>query len=91
MPTRRSEMKTRYLLYIFVIIFLLAGFISTGFTQSSQCTVIDKQGGLVTVSCPGEGTKVFNMGGAADIYKAGDAMDMNKQADKVRDTRPKVR
>jgi hypothetical protein len=85
-------MKTRYLLYISAIVFFLAGFISTGFTQSSQCTVIEKQGSLVTVACPGEGTRVVSTGGSADMYKVGDTITINtaNQADKTRDLRPKV-
>jgi hypothetical protein len=85
-------MKTRYLLYISVIVFFLVGFISTGFTQSSQCIVAEKQGSLVTMTCPGEGTRVVNMGGSADMYKVGDTITTNttNPADKTRDFRPKV-
>jgi hypothetical protein len=85
-------MKTRYLLYLSVIVFFLAGFISTSFGRSSQCTVMEKQGSLVTVTCPGEGTRIVNMGGSADIYKTGDIITINttNQADKTRDLRPKT-
>ena len=65
-------MKTRYFYTIFLAVFLFAGIASIGFAQSNNCTVMENQGGLVTVSCPGEGPKVINMGGSADIYKPGD-------------------
>jgi hypothetical protein len=86
-------MKTRHLLYISAIVFFLVGSISTSFAQSSQCNIMEKQGSLVTVTCPGEGTKVVNMGGSADRYKVGDPITINPttQTDKPRDTRPRVR
>ena len=47
---------------------------------------MEKQGGLVTVSCPGEGPKVINMGGSADIYKPGDPItDYTDKQNKSRD------
>jgi hypothetical protein len=83
-------MKTRYLLCIPITVFFLAGFIPTGFAQSSQCTVVEKQDSLVTLSCAGEGTKVINMGGSADIYKPGDSITITGtgQSDKSRQVSP---
>ena len=65
-------MKTRCFLYVSSVLFLFTVIASTGFAQSNNCTVMENQGGLVTVSCPGEGPKTINMGGSADIYKPGD-------------------
>jgi hypothetical protein len=84
-------MKTRYYLYLFLGIFFLASFVSTGFAQSKNCTVMDNQRGLVTVSCPGEGPKVINMGGSAEIYKQGDLITITGETNKGRDVTPKVR
>jgi hypothetical protein len=86
-------MKTGYYLYLFLALFLLAGVASIGFAQSNNCTVMENQGGLVTVSCPGEGPKVINMGGSADIYKQGDLISITGtgQTNKGRDVAPKVR
>jgi hypothetical protein len=83
-------MKTRYYLYIFSAVFLFT-IASTGFAQSTNCTVMENNGGLVTVSCPGEGPKVINMGGSADIYKPGDPITVPGPTNKGRDVRPGVR
>jgi hypothetical protein len=85
-------MGTKYLLYIFVIIFFLAGSLSTVFAQSNICTVMENQKGLLTVSCPGEGPKIINMGGSADIYKPGDSITItgSGQTKKDRDIRPQL-
>jgi hypothetical protein len=86
-------MKTRYYLYAFLTLFLLAGIVSTGFAQSNNCTVMENKGGLVTVTCPGEGPKVINMGGSADIYKIGDPIAVTGQMREVRpqEVRPGAR
>jgi hypothetical protein len=84
-------MKTRYFLYICSTLFLITGITSTGLAQSSNCTVMENQGGLVTVSCPGEGPKTINMGGSADIYKKGDPITVPMEPNKNRDVRPRVR
>jgi hypothetical protein len=84
-------MKTRSFLCIFSALFLLTGVASTGFSQSSNCVVMEKQGNLVTVACPGEGSQVINMGGTADIYKPGDTVTVTGQPNKNREVGPKVR
>lgn len=84
-------MKVRYAIYLSVAIFFFTCFLSMSFAQSSQCIVAEKQGSLVTVTCPGEGTKVISMGGSADIYKVGDTVNVPRQTDRSRDVRPKVR
>lgn len=50
---------------------ILAGF---SFAQTSPCVIVDKQGSLVTMSCPGQGTTVQDLGGVADRYKVGDTV-----------------
>jgi hypothetical protein len=72
-------------------LFFLTGLTSIGFSQSNNCTVMENQGGLVTVSCPGEGPKTINMGGSADVYKKGDSITVPAQPDKNRDARPRSR
>jgi len=84
-------MKTRQYLYIFLAVFIFIGVASIGFAQSSNCIVLEKHGSLVTVSCPGEGPKVMNMGGSADIYKSGDPITVTGQTKKGREIRPRVR
>jgi hypothetical protein len=85
-------MKTRCLLCSSVIVSFLVVFSSIGFAQSSQCTIVAKQGSLVTATCPGQGTQIVNLGGSADTYKVGDTITLNstKQENKVRDVRPKI-
>lgn len=84
-------MKTLYNLTISSVIILLSGITSLGFAQSNNCTVMENKGGLVTVSCPGEGPKVINMGGSADIYKQGDPITIKDQTNKGRDVKRPVR
>jgi hypothetical protein len=84
-------MKARYFVCMFLALFLFTGIASIGFAQSSNCVVMEKQGNLVTVACPGEGTQVINMGGTADIYKPGDTVTVTGQPNKNREVGPKVR
>ena len=84
-------MKTKYLFYVLLAVFLFTGIASIGFAQSNNCTVMENQGGLVTVSCPGEGPKVINMGGSADIYKPGDSVTVTEQKNKRQEVRPNTR
>jgi hypothetical protein len=84
-------MKTRYFLSISSGLLLFTGIVSTGFAQSNNCIVVENKGGLVTVSCPGEGPKVINMGGSADIYKPGDPITVTGQTNKGQEVRPRVR
>jgi hypothetical protein len=84
-------MKTRYILYTFVIVFFMAGFMSSVFAQSNNCTVMENNGGLLTVSCPGEGPKMINMGGTADKYKKGDPITVNGQRNNSRDEKARGR
>jgi hypothetical protein len=84
-------MKTRYFLYASSALFLFTGITSTGFAQSNNCTVMENKGGLVTVSCPGEGPKMINMGGSADIYKKGDPITVPGQKNKSQDEKPRGR
>jgi hypothetical protein len=84
-------MKARYFVCMLLALFLFTGIASIGFAQSNNCTVMENKGGLVTVSCPGEGPRVINMGGSADIYKPGDPITVTGQTKKDRDARPRVR
>lgn len=84
-------MKTGYVFCLSVAIFFFTGFLSMSFAQSSQCIVAEKQAGLVTVTCPGEGTKVVNMGGSADLYKVGDIVKVPRQTDSGRNMERKGR
>ena len=87
-------MRARNFVLIFLAFFLSAGTPSFCFAQSNTCVVLEKQGSLVTVTCAGEGTKVINMGGSADIYKPGDPVtitDPTKTTNGSREVRPGVR
>jgi hypothetical protein len=85
-------MKAKYVFYLSVAVFFLTGFLSMSFAQSSQCIIADKQGSLVTVTCPGEGTKVISMDGSADIYKTGDKVTIpNQTTERGRDVGRKGR
>jgi len=86
-------MKTKYFVLAFLILFLVGYFASFCFAQSNRCVVMEKQGSVVTVTCAGEGTKVINMGGSADIYKPGDPITITEQTgtSKVHEVRPGAR
>ena len=85
-------MKTKYMLRFFTVTFFVIGSISTGFAQSGNCTIVEKQGSLLTIACPGQGTRVMDMGGTADTYKKGDtiAIPSANQPQKDRNTRSRV-
>ncbi len=78
-------MKVKYVFFLSVAVFFFTGFLSMSYAQSSQCIVADKQESLLTVTCPGEGTKVISMGGTADFYKVGDTVNIPNQKDQNRD------
>jgi hypothetical protein len=84
-------MKTRCFLYVSSVLFLFTVVASTGLAQSNNCTVMENKGGLITLSCPGEGPKTINMGGSADIYKPGDLMTVPGQKNNSRDEKPRGR
>jgi hypothetical protein len=67
-------MKMKIIFSGFALIVFSLSFVTTGFAQSTQCVVDQIQGSLVTLSCPGVGTRVENVGGAADRYKVGDTI-----------------
>jgi len=67
-------MKNLCLIASLALILSCLTFVSSGRTQSTQCVVNQIQGSLVTATCPGEGTRVENIGGTADRYKAGDTI-----------------
>lgn len=87
-------MKARYFIFVFLALFLFAGITSLCFAQSNICVVLEKQSNLVTVTCAGEGTKVIDMGGSADIYKPGDTVTVTgqtKTTNQGREVRPGIR
>lgn len=67
-------MRIRYFIGFVSLLVLCGAFSTSGFAQSAQCVVNQIQGSLVTISCPGQGTRVENVGGAADRYKVGDTI-----------------
>lgn len=72
-------MKTRYMVVFFLLMLSPLIFVSIGLAQSAQCVVNQVQGGLVTATCPGDGTRVENIGGTADRYKVGDTIMLPSQ------------
>jgi hypothetical protein len=67
-------MKMKYFIGFVSLLVLCGAFSTSVFAQSAQCVVNQIQGSLVTMSCPGTGTRVENVGGAADRYKVGDTI-----------------
>lgn len=84
-------MTKRCLFHLSFVPFVLACFAVTGSAQSNTCVITEKRGSLVTMTCPGEGTKVINMGGTADIYKPGDTISFTGQSNKNQQKKRKVR
>ena len=68
------SMKMKYFIGFVALPILCIVFSASVFAQSAQCVVQQIQGSLVTISCPGTGTRVENIGGAADRYKVGDTI-----------------
>jgi hypothetical protein len=68
------SMKIMYSISFVALLIMCTVFSVSSFAQSAQCTVQQIQGSLVTMTCPGVGTRVENIGGAADRYKVGDAI-----------------
>lgn len=71
---KEVSMQMKYFIGFMVLLALCTAFSTSGFAQSAQCVVQQIQGSLVTMSCPGTGTRVDNLGGAADRYKVGDTI-----------------
>jgi hypothetical protein len=43
--------------------------------QSSRCVILEKEGTRALVSCNGKPAQYIDLGGRADMYKAGDSID----------------
>jgi len=84
-------MIKKYIFCLSVITSLIICSAVIASSQSNTCVVTEKQGSLVTMTCPGEGTKVINMGGSADIYKPGDSIRYTEQGNKSRQEKRKAR
>lgn len=67
-------MKIKHFIGIAALTTLCIIFSTSVFAQSASCIVQQIQGSLLTLSCPGAGTRVENVGGAADRYKVGDTI-----------------
>lgn len=44
---------------------------------ADTCVILEKQGSLATINCPGAGTRTEELGGRADIYRVGDTIDVS--------------
>lgn len=73
-------MKIISILIFFFLFMTCMIIVSKASAQSTQCVVDQIQGSLVTVTCPGQGTRVENIGGTADRYKAGDTITVPNQS-----------
>jgi hypothetical protein len=81
-------MKLLHRISSFALMLSCLTFASAGLAQSTQQCVVNKiQGGLVTATCPGVGTRVENIGGVADRYKVGDTITFPSQTPSQGDTR----
>ena len=73
-------MKKLVSVVFFSLCCFLLCFASTGSAQSGACVVTELQGSLATLTCPGQGTVVRNIGGEADRYKVGDTIQTDNSA-----------
>lgn len=73
-------MKMKIIISGFALIVFSLSFVHTGFAQSTSCVVQQIQGSLATLSCPGVGARVENIGGSADKYKVGDTISVPTQS-----------
>jgi len=84
-------MIKQYTFYLTLGVFLLACFAVTGYAGSINCTIKETQGSLVIMTCPGEGTRVVNMGGSADLYKPGDSITYTEPSNRNQQEKRRVR
>jgi len=85
-------MKMKIIFSCFALIVFSLSFVHAGFAQTTSCVVQQIQGSLATLSCPGVGTRVENIGGSADKYKVGDTISVPNptQGQGVQDQRSTV-
>ena len=76
-------MKKQDVIICFMLFSFSLIFVSTGSAQSGACVVNELQGSLVTLTCPGQGTVVRNIGGEADRYKVGDTIQVDNSANQT--------
>ena len=63
-----------------LILCVLFVFISAGPVRADGCVVLEKQGSMATVNCPGSGTSAVELGGRADNYRVGDTIDVGSRS-----------
>jgi hypothetical protein len=63
----------RHIGFLIILSFLACA--DLGYSQSSRCVILEKQGSGAVVSCDGGQTRFIELGGKADLYKAGDSVD----------------
>jgi hypothetical protein len=69
-------MKKKYFIGIVSCIILCTSLIAPCFPQSAaDCTVTQKTGNLIIISCP-DGSRTVNAEGRADLYRVGDRVDI---------------
>lgn len=72
-------MKTKFLFGFSALVIMGTVFPIFSFAQNTVCVILDIQGSQATISCPGQGTRVENLGGITDRYKVGDTIDRSSQ------------
>lgn len=59
-------------LLIIIVLLACAGW---GYSQSSRCVILEKQGSRALVSCNGGQSRFIELRGKADLYKVGDSVE----------------
>ena len=74
---RRVGMKTRTSLILpGTGLFLLVTLVFIGPARADRCVILEKQGSLATINCPGSDTTTLELGGRSDNYRVGDTIDV---------------
>ncbi len=68
-------MKNQYMMAAVIVLGLVLAVPGPGLAGSSRCVILEKEGTRALVSCNGKPPQHIDLGGRADLYKAGDTID----------------
>ncbi len=68
-------MRDQHMIALVAVLGLALAVPCSGFAWSSRCVILEKEGTRALVSCNGKPAQYINLGGRADMYRAGDSID----------------
>lgn len=68
-------MRNQCIMAAITVLGLILALPGPGVAGSSRCVILEKEGTRALVSCNGKPARYIDLGGRAEMYKAGDTVD----------------